>query len=151
MSRRFEGRNAIVTGATSGIGESIARRLASEGATVAIVGRRAEKGEEVARSITAHGGKAFFVGADVRDSKSVAEMTSVCLNRFGTSVSILVNNAGVSMGNATMEYVREDDWDKVMDTNAKGTFLCSKAVIPTMIKNGGGSILNVSSGGGLRG
>lgn len=151
MSRRFEGRNAIVTGATSGIGESIARRFASEGAMVAIVGRRNEKGEEVARSIEAHGGKAFFVRADVRDSKSVAEMTSVCLDKFGGSVSILVNNAGVSMGNAMMEYVSEDDWDAVMDTNAKGTFLCSKEVIPAMIKNGGGSIVNVSSGGGLRG
>ncbi|MDG6998782.1 MAG: SDR family oxidoreductase [Nitrososphaerota archaeon] len=151
MSRRFDGRNAIVTGATSGIGESIARRLASEAATVAIVGRRAEKGEEVARSIAAHGGRAFFVRADVRDSESVAEMTSVCLDRFGGSVSILVNNAGVSKGNATMEHVNEDDWDAVMDTNAKGTFLCSKAVIPVMIKNGGGSIVNVSSGGGLRG
>ncbi len=151
MSRRFDGRNAIVTGATSGIGESIARRLASEATTVAIVGRRAENGVDVARSITAHGGKAFFVKADVRDSKSVAEMTSVCLDRFGGSLSILVNNAGVSNGDARMEYVSEDDWDAVMDTNAKGTFLCSKAVIPVMIKNGGGTIVNVSSGGGLRG
>ena len=151
MSRRFEGRNAIVTGATSGIGESIAKRFASEGATVAIVGRRVEKGEEVAKSIENQGGNAFFVRADVRDSKSVAEMTSACLDRFGGSVSVLVNNAGVSKGNATMEYVSEDEWDAVMDTNAKGTFLCSKALIPVMIKNGGGSIINVSSGGGLRG
>ncbi|MHB8566444.1 MAG: SDR family NAD(P)-dependent oxidoreductase [Nitrososphaerales archaeon] len=149
--KRLEGRNAIVTGATSGIGESIAWRLAFEGATVAIVGRRAERGEEVARNIEAQGGRAFYVRADVRDSKSVAEMMSTCLDRFGGNVSILVNNAGISKGNATMEYVSEDDWDAVLDTNAKGTFLCSKAVIPAMIKNGGGSIVNVSSGGGLRG
>ena len=89
MSRRFEGRNAIVTGATSGIGESIARRFASEGATVGIVGRRNEKGEEVARSIEAHGGKAFFVRADVRDPKSVAEMMSVCLDKFAEAFRFL--------------------------------------------------------------
>ncbi|HKW04332.1 MAG TPA: SDR family NAD(P)-dependent oxidoreductase [Nitrososphaerales archaeon] len=148
--KRFEGRNAIVTGATSGIGESIARRLASEGATVAIVGRRPKKGVEVARSILAQGGKAFYVSADMRDSKSVADMFRTCMDRFGACVSILVNNAGISKGNATMEYVNEDDWDDVMDTNAKGTFLCSKAAIPWMIKNGGGSIVNLSSGGGLR-
>ena len=150
MSERFEGQNVIVTGATSGIGESIARRFASEGAMVAIVGRRAEKGKEVARRIAATGGKAFYVGADVRDSKSVTGMMEACLDRFGACVSILVNNAGISKGNATMEYVSEDDWDEVMDTNAKGTFLCSKAAIPWMIKNGGGSIVNLSSGGGLR-
>ena len=78
-------------------------------------------------------------------------MMSVCLDKFGGSISILVNNAGVSTGNAMMEYVSADDWDAVMDTNAKGTFLCSKEVISAMIKNGGGSIVNVSSGGGLRG
>lgn len=151
MIGRFEGQNAIVTGATSGIGESIARRLASEGATVAIIGRRIEKGEGVARSIIDHGGNAFYVKADVGDSKSVSEIMSTCLDRFSGRISILVNNAGVSKGNAPMEYVSEDDWDAVMDTNAKGTFLCSKRVIPAMIKNGGGSIVNISSGGGLRG
>src|SRR5579864_4598942 len=114
MSKRFEGQNVIVTGATSGIGESIARQFATEGATVAIAGRRTEKGVEVARSIEALGGKAFYVRADVRDSKSVSEMMKACLDRFGACVSILVNNAGISKGNATMEYVSEDDWDEVM-------------------------------------
>ena len=66
------------------------------------------------------------------------------------SVSILVNNAGVSTGNAPMESVTEGDWDRVMDTNAKGTFLCSKALISHMAKSGGGSIVNISSAGGLK-
>ncbi len=148
---RLDGKNAIVTGATSGIGESIARRFSAEGATVALVGRRKEMGEQVARRIQDEGGRAFYVQADVSDSKSVEEMTKACLERFEGVVSILVNNAGVSKGNALMEYVTEEDWDGVMDTNAKGTFLCSKAVIPHMVKSGGGSVINVSSAGGLKG
>lgn len=144
-------KNAIVTGATSGIGESIARRFSSEGATVALIGRRKERGEVIVSNIEKEGGKAFYVETDVTNSKSVAEMSKVCLERFGGDVSILVNNAGVSSGNALMEYVTEEDWDRVTDTNAKGTFLCSKAAIPSMVKNGGGSIVNVSSGGGLKG
>jgi NAD(P)-dependent dehydrogenase (short-subunit alcohol dehydrogenase family) len=79
-------------------------------------------------------------------------MSKACIEKFedGT-VSILVNDAGTSTGNAPMEYLTEEDWNKVMDTNAKGTYLCSKAVIPIVIKSGGGSIVNVSSAGGLKG
>jgi NAD(P)-dependent dehydrogenase (short-subunit alcohol dehydrogenase family) len=148
--KTLSGKNAIVTGATSGIGESIARRFSAEGAAVALVGRRKDRGERVASSIQATGGEAVFVQADVSDSKSVDEMSRVCLEELG-SVSILVNNAGVSTGNAPMERVAEEDWDKVMDTNAKGTFLCSKTMIPHIIRNGGGSIVSISSAGGLRG
>jgi meso-butanediol dehydrogenase/(S,S)-butanediol dehydrogenase/diacetyl reductase len=146
----LSGKNAVVTGATSGIGESIARRFSAEGAAVAVVGRRKEKGEQVASSIRANGGNAIYVQADVSDSKSVEEMSKVCLEELG-SISILVNDAGVSTGNAPMERVAEEDWDKFMDTNAKGTFLCSKAMIPHIVRNGGGSIVNISSAGGLRG
>jgi NAD(P)-dependent dehydrogenase (short-subunit alcohol dehydrogenase family) len=148
---RLEGRNAIVTGATSGIGESIARSFASQGAQVALVGRRKEKGETIASSIQEQGGRAFFSQADVSDSRSVTEMIRACLEKFGGKVSVLVNNAGVSAGNAPMEYFSETDWDRVLNTNAKGTYLCSKAVLPYMIANAGGSIINVSSGGGLKG
>lgn len=149
---RLSGKNAMVTGATSGIGEAIARRLSAEGATVAVVGRRRDKGEQVARSIQEKGGKAFYVHADVSDSKSVESMVNACVEKFDEgTISVLVNDAGVSTGNAPMEYVTEEDWDKVMDTNAKGTFLVSRAVIPLMVKAGGGSVINVSSAGGLRG
>jgi NAD(P)-dependent dehydrogenase (short-subunit alcohol dehydrogenase family) len=151
FSNRLSGRGAIVTGATSGIGESIARRFSAEGATVVLVGRRREKGEGVVSSIRGQGGKAFFVEADVSDSGSVEAMTKLSMESLGGNISILVNDAGVSTGNAPMERVTEGDWDKVMDTNAKGTFLCSKAMIPHIVSNGGGSIVNISSAGGLRG
>jgi NAD(P)-dependent dehydrogenase (short-subunit alcohol dehydrogenase family) len=151
IMNRLAGKNAVVTGATTGIGESIAKRFSAEGAMVALVGRRREKGEEVAQIIGKSGGKAFYVQADISDSKSVAEMSKICAENFGGTISILVNNAGVSTGNAPMEYVTEEDWDKVFNTNTKGTFLCSKAVIPYMIKSGGGSVINVSSSAALRG
>jgi len=146
----LSGKGVIVTGATSGIGESIARRFSAEGAAVAVVGRRKDRGEQVASSIRAQGGKAVYVHAEVRDPRSVEEMSKACLEEL-RSISILVNDAGVSTGNAPMERVTEEDWDRVMDTNAKGTFLCSRAIIPHIVRNGGGSIVNISSAGGLRG
>jgi NAD(P)-dependent dehydrogenase (short-subunit alcohol dehydrogenase family) len=119
---------------------------------VALAGRRREKGEQVAKSIQENGGMAFFVQTDVSDSKSVETMLKTCTEKFHNGpVSILVNDAGASTGNALMEYVTEQDWDRVVDTNAKGTYLCSKAVIPSIIKGGGGSIINISSAGGLKG
>jgi meso-butanediol dehydrogenase/(S,S)-butanediol dehydrogenase/diacetyl reductase len=145
----MSGKNVVVTGATSGIGEAIARRFAAEGATVALVGRRTEEGERAALKIESAGGRAVFIRADVASSSSVEDMATACLEKLG-SISVLVNNAGVSTGNAMMERVTEEDWDKVMDTNAKGTFLCCKALVPAMVKSGGGSVVNISSGGGLR-
>lgn len=145
-------KNVIVTGATSGIGEAIARKFSSEGLNVALIGRRKDKGEQIVNDIVSNGGNAFFVQTDVTDSKSVTNMYKTCLEKFqGKPVSILVNNAGINAGNAPIEYVTEENWDNVMNTSAKGTFLCSKAVIPDMIKNGGGSIVNISSAGAFRG
>ena len=77
-------------------------------------------------------------------------MAKTCLEKFGGTASILINNAGISRGNSQIEYISEQDWDEVMDTNLKGTFLCSKAIIPHIIKNGGGSVTNISSAGGLK-
>jgi NAD(P)-dependent dehydrogenase (short-subunit alcohol dehydrogenase family) len=148
---KLSGKNAVVTGATSGIGEAVARRFSEEGAYVAIVGRRQEKGEQVVKRIQDKCGKSIFVKTDVTDSKSVAEMYKICLESFRGVTSILVNNAGLSTGNTPMEQVSEENWDKAMDTNAKGTFLCSKTFIPDTAKNGGGSIINVSSSAAVRG
>ena len=140
-------KNVIVTGATSGIGEEIARKFASEGFTVALIGRRKEKGEKIVEEITMKGEKAFFIQADVANSESVKKMVKISKEKFIGSISVLVNNAGVNAGNIPIEYLSEEDWDKVLDTNLKGTFLCSKVVIPDMITNGGGSIINISSAG----
>ena len=145
---RLNGKKVVVTGATSGIGEAIAKLFASEGAFVALVGRRVDKALRIVSEIEKAGGKAICVEADVSNSGSVNEMIKNCLEKLG-GVDILVNNAGVSTGNAPMEYVSEEDWDKVMDTNAKGNFLCSKALIPHMKKNGG-SIVNIGSVGGFK-
>lgn len=84
------------------------------------------------------------------DSKSVEQMAKLCMEYFGENISILVNNAGISTGNTPIEYLGEADWDRVMDTNVKGAFLCSKAVLPYMMKSGPGSVVNVSSAGGLK-
>ena len=118
---------------------------------MALVGRRRDKGEQVAASIQDLGGKAIYVEADISDSKSVERMAKICMEKFAGRVSILVNNAGISSSNAPLEYVTEENWNRVMDTNARGTFLCTKAVIPYMMKSEGGSVINVSSSGGLRG
>ena len=143
-------KNDIVSGATSGYGEAIARKFSSDGNYVAFVGRRKEQGDQIVDDIINLGGSAFFVQAEVTDSKSVTDMYKICLEKFQGPVTILINNAGVSNGNAPIEYVSEENWDKVMDTNAKGTFLCSRVVIQDMVKNGGGSIINISSAGAFR-
>lgn len=140
-------KTAIVTGATSGIGEAIARKFASESIQVAIIGRRVEKGEKIVQDIIRQGKEAFFVPCDVTNSESVSKMYKRCVEKFESPVSILINNAGISTSNAIIEHVSEENFDKVIDTNLKGTFLCSKAVIPEMANNGGGSIINISSAG----
>ena len=145
----LEGKNAIITGGNSGIGEAIAELFSSEGASIAITGRNEIRGEKVVSNIEQKGGKAFFVQTDVSQSNSVEKMFDACFEKF-PQIDILVNNAGVQIMK-TLENLSENDWDTVMDTNAKGTFLCLRKIIPHMIKIGGGSIINVSSVAGLRG
>ncbi len=146
---RLSGKKTIVTGATSGIGEAIARLFAAEGAHIALAGRRTQLGQRVAGEIQDAGGRAFFVQADVTDSNSVEELVRVAASKMG-GVDILVNDAGNPV-HGRMESLTEDDWDMAMDTNAKGVFLCSKAAIPHMVKEKGGCIVNIGSVGGLKG
>jgi NAD(P)-dependent dehydrogenase (short-subunit alcohol dehydrogenase family) len=146
---RFEGKVALVTGGTSGIGEATARRLAAEGARVAIVGRDSERGGTLADQIGADGGEAAFFAADVTQEAAVATMVEAVMSRFGR-LDILVNNAGIiNFGSVLTANV--DEWDLLMATNVRSVFLVSRYALPHMIAGGGGSVVNLGSNLGLVG
>ena len=141
---RLEGRVAIVTGSTYGIGEATAKVLADEGATSIITGRTVEEGERVAEEIRTAGGTAEYYPLDVTDEKRVAEVVKAVYEKHGR-INVLVNNAGIAGPNKPIhEYTREE-WERVFDVNVTGAFLCSKYVVPFMKKSGGGSIIYISS------
>ncbi len=145
---RLEGKVAIVTGASRGIGRSIAIRFADEGAKVVVnYLANTAQAEAVVDSIRRAGGDAFAVAADVSSSVDVQRLVDATVDRFGR-VDILVNDAGVMVAKGLFE-TTEDDWDRTIDVNLKGPYLCSKAVAPIMIGQGGGTIINMSSNSGL--
>jgi 3-oxoacyl-[acyl-carrier protein] reductase len=145
---RLSGKVAIVTGASRGIGLAIARRFADEGAKVVVnyVSRK-EEADAVVQAIASAGGDAIAVQADVSRSADVNRLVRETLKRYGR-VDILVNNAGVMTTKGVLE-TTEEDWDRTIDVNLKGAYLCSKAVAPHMIEQGGGTIINMSSNSGL--
>ncbi|GIW50508.1 MAG: hypothetical protein KatS3mg080_1119 [Anoxybacillus sp.] len=123
----MEGKVAIVTGASRGIGREIALHLARHGAKVAVNYAGSEaKANEVVAQIVEHGGEAFAVQADVANNEAVERMVKEVLERWGR-VDILVNNAGITRDNLLMR-MKEEEWDAVINTNLKGVFLCTKAV-----------------------
>src|SRR5690625_2027540 len=129
----LKGKNAIVTGASRGIGRAIAIELANQGANVCInYAGNETKANEVVEELKQKGVKAFSVKADVSDEKDVKNLMKETLKEFGT-IDILVNNAGITKDNLLMR-MKESDFDDVVDTNLKGTFLCIKAVSRTMMK-----------------
>jgi NAD(P)-dependent dehydrogenase (short-subunit alcohol dehydrogenase family) len=140
----------IVTGASHGIGRAIAVGLAAEGATVLVNYHKSEEAaENVVSEIRKAGGIALPFRADVSKKKEVEEMVAFALNRFG-KIDFLINNAGLST-RTRVEDMTEEEWDLVLDTNLKGTFLCSQAVIQTMKHQKGGRIINIASGRGIGG
>ena len=147
--RRFEGRVSIVTGASQGIGETIARDLAAEGAAVVLVDVQFDKLEAVVRSIADAGGKAEAHPADVADGAAVERVVVAAVAAHGR-IDHLVNNAGITRDGLLMR-MREEDWDAVIRVNLKGTFNFSKAVIRTMIAAKYGRIVNIASIAGLMG
>lgn len=149
MSKRFEGKVAIVTGGATGIGRSITTRLAREGATVAIVNRRAEVAEAVVAELKAEGLDVHAYPGDVADTTAVAALVKQVVADLGP-VTILVNNAGVTRDDLLMR-MKEDAWDLVLSVNLKGAFNCIKAVSRPMMKAQGGRIVNISSVVGLMG
>jgi NAD(P)-dependent dehydrogenase (short-subunit alcohol dehydrogenase family) len=139
----LEGKVAIVTGGSRGIGRATARLLAREGASV-VLGSRDDAGSAATvASITAEGGRAIAVRADVSRAPDVSGLVGRAIESYG-GVDILVNNAGLDVGKPLLE-TSETDWDLVMSVNLKGHFLCAVAVVPHMVARGGGSIVNTSS------
>jgi len=149
MSARLEGRVAVVTGGAKGIGRAIARRLAQEGAMVIVSGRDRVALEEACGELRGGGAEAVAVVADVAKALDVEALCQKTLEAFGKA-DILVNNAGITRDNLVMR-LSEEDWDSVLDTNLKGSFLCIRAFTKPMMKQRWGRIVNVSSVVGLIG
>lgn len=146
----LDGKVALVTGASRGIGRAIAIKLAAEGAKVAInyAGNTA-KAEEVKAEIEAAGGEAMLVQADVADSAAVDAMVAAVTEQYGT-IDILVNNAGITRDGLLMR-MKDEDFDAVINTNLKGVFYCTKVVSKLMMKKRAGKIVNMASVVGLIG
>ena len=147
---KLKGKVAIVTGGSRSIGACIARRFGAEGATVAVVGReRRDQAEAVAAEVAAAGGKAKVFLADLARVAECERLAREVIAAFGT-VDILINNAGVFTP-ASIEDTTEEVWDSQNDLNLKGAFFLSRAVVPTMKRNGGGKIVNITSIAGVGG
>ncbi|UCE41865.1 MAG: SDR family oxidoreductase [Candidatus Aminicenantes bacterium] len=145
----LESKTAIVTGAASGIGSSVARRLAEAGANIALLDIDEQRGPKVEKEIQQLGAKAKFYACDVSlysDCESVIDGVS---KEFG-NLDILVNNAGVISRKDIVE-LSEEEWDHVLRINLKSVYQLSHSVIPRMVQNGGGSIVNIGSGWGIKG
>lgn len=139
----FKGKVAIVTGGSSGIGKSIAEILSKKGSNIIIADINIAGAEKVAKKIVEHGGGCFVVNADVSKNYDVEKMFKFVMKNFG-HVDFLINSAGVCPIHK-FEEISEEEWDFVMSVNLKGTFLCSKIVIPTMKKQRFGRIVNFGS------
>lgn len=145
---RLDGKVAVVTGSSRGIGAAIALGFAEAGATVVVNGRSDASANAGAEAIRATGGAAFPIAADVTKSAEVERLLNEATGRFGR-VDIMVNNAGISEFYKRAEAITEDDWDSVMSGNLKPVFLGCSAAGRRMKEQGGGIILNVTSIGGL--
>lgn len=144
---RFDGQAALVTGAATGIGYEVARRIVEEGGSVALVDINGARAQESAARL---GGRALGLAADVADEPSIAGAVAEAAGRFGR-LDVLVNSAGITGPNAPLESYGADDWRRVMDVNINGTFFACKAAVPVMRKGGYGRIVNIASIAGKEG
>jgi 2-deoxy-D-gluconate 3-dehydrogenase len=146
---RLDGKIAIVTGASTGIGYGAALALANAGADVVVTSRSAERAEPVAAEIRAMGREALPLGLEVTSVDSIDAMVQAAVERLGR-IDILVNNAGINIPEEALA-VTEEHWDRVLDTNLKGLFFCSQRVGKVMMQAGRGKIINIASQMGLVG
>jgi NAD(P)-dependent dehydrogenase (short-subunit alcohol dehydrogenase family) len=146
----LEGRVAIVTGSSQGIGAALALALAAQGAKVAV--SDVQDCSDTVRQINDQGGEAIAVPGDVTDNKSLTELVATTETALGP-INVLINNAGIfgTLQLKPLMQISEEEWDLVFRVNARGVFQATKAVIPSMKRAGGGSIINIASGTVLRG
>jgi NAD(P)-dependent dehydrogenase (short-subunit alcohol dehydrogenase family) len=147
---RVAGKVAIVTGANVGIGAAVAKVLAEEGAAVVITGRRKDLLDQVVLDIQRKKGRALAVAGSVTDESHVRSVVDQCVRTFGT-LNIVVNNAGIGAFGKLLHEIDDATWHEMLDINLTGVFRMTRAAVPMMLKNGGGSIINMSSVGGVIG
>jgi len=149
MANRLKGKVGIITGAGKGIGSGIARVFASEGAKVLVADKDEKWGIRTVNRIRQEGAEASFVKVDVSKKEDMEKMAQTALERYGR-IDILCNNAGIYTNMARIEEMTEEDWDKILTVNLKGTFLAVRACVPQMIRQKYGRILITSSTTGNR-
>jgi len=144
MSKRVKDKVVMVTGGGVGLGKAMCRLLASEGATVAVTDILDDEGKETVNEIEEAGGTARYWRLDVTNEAEVEKTVGQVIDAFG-EIDVLVNNAGISGADKPPHEVTEEEWDQVQRVNVKGVFFCTKHVIPSMKRGGGGSIIHLSS------
>lgn len=149
MTERLRGRVAVVTGASAGIGAACARTLADEGANLVLTARRAERLEALAAEVRDLGGGAVVVAGDAREESTAVAVVRSALEEFG-AIDILINNAGVGSYRDLVD-TSADEYDELMDSNVRSTFLFTRHAVPHMLERGRGTVLMISSMAGLYG
>ena len=150
MTESLKNKVALVTGGGSGIGRATALAFAREGAKVAVADLQVDNGNETVRFIEENGGQALYIKCDVSKATEVEAMIRQCADRFGR-LDCAFNNAGILGEMATTADCTEDNFDRIINTNLKGVWLCMKYEIPQMVIQGGGSIVNTASNAAVRG
>jgi NAD(P)-dependent dehydrogenase (short-subunit alcohol dehydrogenase family) len=146
----FAGKVAFVTGAATGIGRTAAMTFARQGASVVVTDVSEQDNQETARMIEELGGRALAVTCDVSRAEDVRRALDATIETFGR-LDLAFNNAGVEHPTTAVADLAEEEWDRVVDIDLRGVFLCMKYEIPLMLKQGGGAIVNTSSGAGVKG
>jgi NAD(P)-dependent dehydrogenase (short-subunit alcohol dehydrogenase family) len=147
---RFTGKVALVTGAASGIGRATALAFAAEGARVAILDRTAVALRETEAALKQAGGEVLAIACDVSIPEQVEAAVAQVVERFGR-LDIAFNNAGVENKATPLHEIELQEWDRILNINVRGTFVCMKHEIAQMVRHGGGVVVNTSSGAGIRG
>lgn len=140
---RLDEQTAIVTGGGTGIGAATARLFARQGANVVVANRRTKTGEQVVNEIMRNGGEASFISTDVADIAQIQAMVKHAIDRYGR-LDILFNNAGFGIVTPFWE-MDDEEWERIISVNLTGQFMCAKYVVPYMLEQGGGAIVNMSS------